>query len=133
MGYGGIPMYFGPDAASRRTASSARSLERAVGTTAQHKRIDNPRDMFDMLNMRERAVLEAMKRARPERRRATRARLAAAREWRAEFFSNENPVFQQMYSGRRAVGTEPAARGVPHRADVALVRQLGCSCRATGR
>jgi ABC-type multidrug transport system permease subunit len=29
-----------------------------------------------------------------------------------------------MFSGRRAVGTEPAARGVPHRASVALFRQL---------
>jgi ABC transport system ATP-binding/permease protein len=29
-----------------------------------------------------------------------------------------------MFSGRRAVGTEPAARGVPHRADVALFNQL---------
>ncbi|MBX3211771.1 MAG: ABC transporter permease, partial [Labilithrix sp.] len=52
------------------------------------------------------------------------ARLEAAREWRAEFMHQANPVFQQMFSGRRAVGTEPAARGVPHRPSVALFRQL---------
>ena len=38
--------------------------------------------------------------------------------------ANANPIFQQMFSGRRAVGTGAAARGVPHRADVALVGQL---------
>src|SRR5262249_33178471 len=39
-------------------------------------------------------------------------------------FRNENPVFQRMYSGRRAIGTTPAERGVPHHADVAVIRQF---------
>ncbi|MDP9034308.1 MAG: ABC transporter permease, partial [Myxococcota bacterium] len=53
------------------------------------------------------------------------ARTEAAKAWRAEFFRNDSPLFQSMFSGRRAIGTAPAARGVPHRADVAVVRQLG--------
>jgi len=55
------------------------------------------------------------------------ARLSAAKAWRAEFFQNQNPLFQKMYSGRRAVGTDPnalGARPMPHRADVALVNQF---------
>src|SRR4029077_17726749 len=35
------------------------------------------------------------------------------------------PLFQQMFSARRAIGAAPAARGTPHRADVAVARQLG--------
>jgi ABC transport system ATP-binding/permease protein len=124
MGFGGIPTYFGPTGdtaygffgsiANRAGASSA---------TGHHKRIDNPRDMFDMLNVRERLVLDELKRGDPN---ATRlaARREAAKGWRAEFFRNDNPIFQQMYSGRRAIGTAPPPTGVPHRADVAVFRQL---------
>ncbi|MDB4946454.1 MAG: ABC-type multidrug transport system, ATPase component [Labilithrix sp.] len=127
MGYGGIPTYFGPT--GEPSYKFFRSIIDTPGSpfrsmpTAQGRNVDNPRDMFDMLAIRERGVQEAMKRTDPNVTRNT-ARLAAAREWRSEFMSNSNPVFQQMYSGRRAVGTEPAARGVPHRADVALFTQL---------
>jgi len=122
MGYGGVPTYFGP------TGEPAYSffgsiLARSPGGLS-HKRIDNPRDMFDMLNVRERMVLDEMKRANPAALRQ-HARVEASKGWRAEFFRQDNPVYQPMYSGRRAIGTVPAARGVPHRADVAVVRQLG--------
>lgn len=128
MGYGGIPTYFGPTGeASYRFFGSIvenpnspyRNLPQAQGRGT----VDNPRDMFDMLNIRERATHEQMKQRDPNTPRNV-ARLEAARQWRGEFMQNANPVFQQMYSGRRAVGTEPAARGVPHRADVALFHQL---------
>ena len=127
MGYGGIPTYFGPTGEPsykffRTILDNPQSPFRNM-SIAQGRSVDNPRDMFDMLNIRERGVQEAMKRTDANVTRNT-ARLAAAREWRAEFVANGNPVFQQMYSGRRAVGTEPAARGVPHRADVALFNQL---------
>ena len=127
MGYGGIPTYFGPTGEPsyrffRSILENPQSPFRNM-SIAQGRSVDNPRDLFDMLNIRERGVQEAMKRTDANVSRNT-ARLAAAREWRAEFMANGNPVFQQMYSGRRAVGTEPAARGVPHRADVALVTQL---------
>ena len=114
MGYGGIPTYFGPtgDAAYRFFA-----------TQGAGRNIDNPRDMFDMLNVREKRVQDEMRQRDPN---ATRiaARLEAARAWRGEFFQNQNPVFQVMFAGQRAVGTEAARRGVPHRPDVAVVRQL---------
>jgi ABC-type multidrug transport system ATPase subunit/pSer/pThr/pTyr-binding forkhead associated (FHA) protein len=120
MGYGGIPTYFGP------TGEPAYSFFGSIATRSgvPHKRIDNPRDMFDMLNMRERLVLDEMRRSNAQTTRGT-ARTEAAKAWRAEFFRNDNPLFQSMYSGRRAIGTLPGARGVPRRADVAAARQLG--------
>jgi ABC transport system ATP-binding/permease protein len=128
MGYGGIPTYFGPTGeASYRTfgriVEEPQSPYRALAPQHAGKTIDNPRDMFDMLQVRERFVHEEMKRRDPSTPRAL-ARLEAARGWRTEFFRNENAVFQQMYSGRRAVGTEPVAKGVPHRASAALISQL---------
>jgi ABC-type multidrug transport system ATPase subunit/pSer/pThr/pTyr-binding forkhead associated (FHA) protein len=121
MGYGGVPTYFGPAGDS---AYSFFGSIQARAPSQPHKRVDNPRDMFDMLNVRERLVLEEMRRSNPQAARQV-ARTEAAKGWRAEFFRNDNPLFQQMFSGRRAIGTAPAARGVPHRADVAVIRQLG--------
>ncbi len=128
MGYGGIPTYFGPtgDPSYRffgQILELPNSPFRAHAPTHAGKAIDNPRDMFDMLNVRERHVHEQMKQRDPNTPRAL-ARLDAARGWRGEFFTDRNPVFQQMYSGRRAVGTEPAAKGVPSRPSVALLNQL---------
>ncbi len=126
MGYGGIPTYFGPtgEPAYRFFGNLIERPQSPFTALApNHKRIDNPRDMFDMLNVRERAVLEDMKRRDPNTPKNP-ARLEAARHWRAEFFRNENPVFQKMYSGARAVGSEAAARGVPHAPKIALMSQL---------
>ena len=128
MGYGGIPGYFGPtgEPAYRffgNLLERENSPYRVSATHPHGKRIDNPRDMFDMINVRERFTLDEMKKRAPETTRNT-ARLEAARGWRAEFFQPSQPVFNQMFTGRRAVGTEPAMRGVPHRAGVALFRQL---------
>jgi hypothetical protein len=128
MGYGGIPTYFGPTGeSSYRFFGSLVEREgspyRQFQTAHAPKRIDNPRDMFDMLNVRERATHEDMKRRDPNTPKNT-ARLESARQWRGEFFQQQNPLFQQMFSGKRAVGTEPAARGVPSRGSVALFRQL---------
>jgi ABC-type multidrug transport system ATPase subunit/pSer/pThr/pTyr-binding forkhead associated (FHA) protein len=127
MGYGGVPTYFGPtgEAAYRffgnivERGGAYRAMAERTGT----RHVDNPRDMFDMLAVRERVVQDEMRQRDPHAQRGT-ARLAAAKAWRGEFFQNQNAVFQRMFSGRRAVGTEPAAKGVPHRADVALVNQF---------
>jgi hypothetical protein len=121
MGYGGIPTYFGPS--GDNAYRFFQTIQGKPGVTAPHKVIDNPRDMFDMLNVRERAVLEQMKQQNPNTPRNV-ARLEAARGWRGEFFQPQNPLYQRMYSGRRAVGAAPAAAGVPHRPSVAIVRQL---------
>jgi ABC-type multidrug transport system ATPase subunit len=120
MGYGGIPTYFGP------SGDPAYNFFGTILSRANqpHKRVDNPRDMFDMLNVRERLVLAEMQRADPNASRL-QARGEAAKAWRGEFFRNENPLFQQMFSGRRAIGTAPGARGVPGRADVKSMRQMG--------
>jgi ABC-type multidrug transport system ATPase subunit/pSer/pThr/pTyr-binding forkhead associated (FHA) protein len=121
MGYGGIPTYFGPS--GDNAYRFFQTIQGRPGFTAAQKVIDNPRDMFDMLNVRERGVLEAMKRDNPNTPRNI-ARLEAARQWRGEFFQPQNPLYQRMFSGRRAVGAAPAAAGVPRRAGVAIVRQL---------
>jgi len=122
MGYGGIPTYFGP------TGEPAYSFFGSIAQRAgqPHRRIDNPRDMFDMLNVRERLVLDDLRRADPSVPRSY-ARTEAAKGWRAEFFQNDSPLFQRMYSGRRAIGTQPTlrGRGVPHHADIDVGRQLG--------
>ena len=128
MGYGGIPTYFGPTGKPSYNFFGSilerpDSPFRQIAPQYTGNNIDNPRDMFDMLNLRERVQLEYMKRQDPNVSRNT-ARLEAARQWRGEFFRNENPVFQQMYSGKRAVGTESATRGTPHRPNVALFQQL---------
>jgi hypothetical protein len=127
MGYGGIPTYFGPTGSDsyrffgsiiERPGSPYRAAYQGTAVA-----IETPRDMFDMLNVRERATHEQMKQRDPNTPRAI-ARLESAKQWRAEFFQNQNPVFQKMYAGRRAVGTEPAARGTPARASTAMLRQL---------
>jgi ABC-type multidrug transport system ATPase subunit/pSer/pThr/pTyr-binding forkhead associated (FHA) protein len=124
MGYGGIPTYFGPTGDPAYAFFGSILTRAGAVSTQQHKRVDNPRDMFDMLHVRERLILDEMRRNNPQVARGA-ARAEAAKGWRAEFFRNDNPLFQQMFSARRAIGTAPAARGVPHRADVAVVRQLG--------
>jgi ABC-type multidrug transport system ATPase subunit/pSer/pThr/pTyr-binding forkhead associated (FHA) protein len=124
MGYGGIPTYFGPTGDSAYAFFGSIVGRMPSAGSLAHRHVDNPRDMFDMLNVRERHVLEEMKRTNPQASRQL-ARTEAAKAWRAEFFRDGSPLFQKMFSGRRAIGTAPAARGVPHRADVAVVRQLG--------
>ena len=129
MGYGGVPTYFGPtgDPAYKFFGSivdrdgATRAMAERTGT----RHVDNPRDMFDMLAVRERVVQEEMRQRDPHVTRGI-ARLAAAKAWRAEFFQNANPLFQQMYSGRRAVGVEAAGgqKRLPHRAEVALLNQF---------
>ncbi len=74
--------------------------------------VDNPRDMFDMLNQRERPIFDAMRAQNPGAPRYA-ARAQAAREWNAEYLSPQNPVFQKMFAGRRAVGTPTDHHGVP--------------------
>ena len=107
MGYGGIPMFFGP---TRPDAYKFFGLMRE--RAGKPNDVDNPRDMFEMIAQRERPIYEAMKAQDPNAQRG-QARKAAAIEWRREFFSDANPVFRRMYSGRRAVGDGQGTRGIP--------------------
>lgn len=106
MGPGGIPIYYGPSRDGYRFFGSQRER------MGQRNDIDNPRDMFDMLNQRERPIFDAMKAQDPNASRFA-ARQQAARQWNAEFFSQSNSIFQQMYSGRRAVGAGTPQHGLP--------------------
>lgn len=106
LGPGGVPIYYGPTTDAYRFFGSL--LERSGGQNT----IDNPRDMFDMIGRRERQVFDTLRTHDPNTPRAV-AREQAARAWNGEFYNQQNPVFQRMYSGRRAVGTGTDAPGVP--------------------
>ncbi len=109
LGTGGVTMFFGAPHDGYRFFGSL--LERQ----GKPNNVDNPRDMFDMLNQRERPLYEAMRAQNPTIGRQA-ARQQAAREWSAEFFSPQNPIFQKMYTGKRAVGAGTTQQGVPGRA-----------------
>jgi ABC-type multidrug transport system ATPase subunit/pSer/pThr/pTyr-binding forkhead associated (FHA) protein len=109
LGAGGITMFFGGPHDGYRFFGSW--LERQGKPNA----VDNPRDMFDMLNQRERPIFDAMRAQNPATPRYA-ARHQAAREWGAEFFNPQNPIFQKMYGGKRSVGAGATQQGVPGRA-----------------
>jgi ABC-type multidrug transport system ATPase subunit/pSer/pThr/pTyr-binding forkhead associated (FHA) protein len=111
LGTGGITMFFGPP---RDGYEFFGSLLRRQGKPGV---VDNPRDMFDMLHQRERPIYEAMRAQNPAAPRYL-ARAQAAREWNAEFMNPQNPIFQKMFGGRRAVGTGQSQHGMPGRAPV---------------
>jgi ABC-type multidrug transport system ATPase subunit/pSer/pThr/pTyr-binding forkhead associated (FHA) protein len=106
MGYGGVPMFFGP----------TREAYRFFGTWKERQRqpndIDNPRDMFEMIAGRERPIFDAMKARDPNAQKGHARRLAAV-EWRKEYENPQNQVYRKMYSGRREIGTGQGQRGLP--------------------
>jgi ABC-type multidrug transport system ATPase subunit/pSer/pThr/pTyr-binding forkhead associated (FHA) protein len=105
LGPGGLTIFFGPPRDGYRFFGSFRER------LGKSNDVDNPRDMFDMLNQRERPIFEAMRAQNPSTPRFM-ARAAAAREWNAEYFSPQNPTFQKMFAGRRAVGTGSPQQGM---------------------
>ena len=106
MGPGGIPMFFGPT-----KPDAYRFFGQYLTKLGKPNDVDNPRDMFDMLNQRERPIFEQLRAQNPSAPRAL-ARQAAAKEWNAAYFNDANPTFQKMYSGRRAVGEGTSSHGV---------------------
>jgi ABC transport system ATP-binding/permease protein len=106
MGYGGVPMFFGP----------MKDAYRFFGTWKERQRqpndIDNPRDMFEMIAARERPIHEAMRAQDPHAQRGHARRLAAI-EWRKEYENPQSPVYRKMYSGRREIGSGQGQRGLP--------------------
>jgi ABC-type multidrug transport system ATPase subunit/pSer/pThr/pTyr-binding forkhead associated (FHA) protein len=106
LGPGGLMIFFGPP---RDGYKFFGSFKERLGKSND---VDNPRDMFDMLNQRERPIFEAMRAQNPSAPRFL-SRAAAAREWNQEYFNPQNPIFQKMFSGRRAVGTGTPPQGMP--------------------
>ena len=117
MGYGGVPMFFGPTKDAYPFFGTWKARQH------QPNDIDNPRDMFEMIAQRERSTFEGMKARAPNAPRGT-ARKGSALEWRKEFETNQNPVYRKMYSGRREIGTGQGQRGIPA-TRVATSGQLG--------
>ncbi|HEY4116252.1 MAG TPA: ATP-binding cassette domain-containing protein, partial [Byssovorax sp.] len=115
LGYGGEPLYFGPTG-----AASYQFFGQYVAKKGA--RIDNPRDMFDLLRQREDDAIGTGGFAdKPS------ARLAAAKAWRLEYYSPENPVYRQMYAGNRQPGKPSGARS-ESRAKVPLMLQFRLLC-----
>ncbi len=108
LGPGGLTIFFGPP---RDGYKFFGSFKERLGKVND---VDNPRDMFDMLNQRERPIFEAMRAQNPQTPRFM-ARAAAAREWNSEYFNPQNPIFQKMFAGRRAVGTGEPQQGMPRK------------------
>ena len=106
MGYGGVPMFFGPTKDAYRFFGTWKERQR------QPNDLDNPRDMFEMIAQRERSIHEAMKQRDPAAERGP-ARKLAAMDWRKEYENPQSPVYRKMYSGRREIGTGAGQRGLP--------------------
>jgi ABC-type multidrug transport system ATPase subunit/pSer/pThr/pTyr-binding forkhead associated (FHA) protein len=107
MGLGGVPIFFGPT-----HPDAYRFFGSWLERQGKPNVIDNPRDMFDMLNRREQLVFETLRASSPS---ATRhqARAAAARDWNADFFNGNDPTFRAMFSGKRQVGAGATNSQVP--------------------
>ncbi|UQA59218.1 FHA domain-containing protein [Polyangium aurulentum] len=107
MGYGGVPMFFGPT-----RPDAYKFFGSWKERNGKPNDIDNPRDMFEMIAAREKPIFEAMRQRDPNAQRG-HARKTAALDWRKEFYNEGNPTYRKMYSGRREIGTGQGQRGVP--------------------
>ena len=107
MGYGGVPMYYGPTQPDAYKFFG--SWKERLG---QKNDVNNPRDMFEMLALREKPIYDSMRARDPNAQRG-HARKYAALEWRKEFFNDQNATYRKMYSGRRSIGTGQSGQGLP--------------------
>ena len=97
LGYGGVPMFYGPT-----SPDAYRFFGSFLESQGKPNTIDNPRDMFDMLNQREGPIHQQMLAQNPGTPKGA-ARQYAAKIWEAEY--KASPVYQKMYAPPRAVGT----------------------------
>jgi ABC-type multidrug transport system ATPase subunit/pSer/pThr/pTyr-binding forkhead associated (FHA) protein len=107
MGVGGVPIFFGPT-----EPDAYRFFGNWLARQGKHKTVDNPRDMFDVLHRREQQLLESESARDPATTRG-QVRALAARLWREDFYQDDNPTFQAMFSGRRQVGAGSTSAPVP--------------------
>jgi ABC-type multidrug transport system ATPase subunit/pSer/pThr/pTyr-binding forkhead associated (FHA) protein len=105
LGPGGVTMFYGSPHDGYQFFGSLLTRQ------GRKNSVDNPRDMFDMLNQRERPIWEAMRAQNPAAQRFM-ARAQAAREWHDEYMNPQNPIFQKMFAGKRAVGTGSGQQSV---------------------
>ncbi len=113
LGYGGVPMFFGPTIPdSYKFFSGYQRRNGAYVEPQASELVDNPRDLFGNIAEREVPIHKHLLAQNPNATRAA-ARNQGAMLWRQEFFSNTNPIYQRMYSGRRSIGAEEGQRGVP--------------------
>ena len=113
LGYGGVPMYFGPTVPdSYRFFSGWRRRQGSYVEPRPEEVVKNPRDMFEQITEREDPLYAQLQAQDPTAQRAV-ARQQGAMIWRQEFFSDTNPIYKKMYSGRRAVGTGDGQRAIP--------------------
>jgi ABC-type multidrug transport system ATPase subunit/pSer/pThr/pTyr-binding forkhead associated (FHA) protein len=105
LGYGGIPIFYGPT-----TPDSYKFFGSWKEKIGKPNDVDNPRDMFDMLRLRENTVFDQMKAQNPQVPKVE-ARKVACAAWQQEF--QQTRTFQMMYSGSRAVGQGQSQRGIP--------------------
>jgi ABC-type multidrug transport system ATPase subunit/pSer/pThr/pTyr-binding forkhead associated (FHA) protein len=108
MGAGGIPIFYGPT-----HPDAYRFFGTQLERHGKPNVIDNPRDMFDMINQREKEIHDAELRQDPNAPRFA-SRQKAARAWGAEFFQQNNATFQKMFTGKRAVGSGTQAHALPN-------------------
>jgi ABC-type multidrug transport system ATPase subunit/pSer/pThr/pTyr-binding forkhead associated (FHA) protein len=109
MGLGGVPLFFGPT-----HPDAYRFFGSWIERQGKPNTIDNPRDMFDMLHRREQSTFESLRASNPNPTRQ-QARAAAARDWNADFFNDNNATFRAMFSGKRQVGAGSSDSQVPMR------------------
>jgi ABC-type multidrug transport system ATPase subunit/pSer/pThr/pTyr-binding forkhead associated (FHA) protein len=105
MGYGGIPIFYGPT-----SPDSYKFFGSWKEKTGKPNDVDNPRDMFDMLRLRENTIFDQMRAQNPQVPKVE-ARTVACRAWQQEF--QQTRTFQMMFSGSRAVGQGQSQRGIP--------------------
>lgn len=108
MGYGGIPIFYGPT-----SPDSYKFFGTWKEKSNQPNDIDNPRDMFDMLRLRENTIHDQMKAQNPQIPKVE-ARKVACQAWQQEF--QQTQTFRMMYSGSRQVGQGQSQRGIPETA-----------------
>ncbi len=100
MGHGGVPLFFGPT-----SPDAYRFFGRAVG-----RDVTNPRDLFECLTFREKAIQEELG-AHGTAASAQVAKREAAVRWRADFFRADNATYRAMFGGPRTVGEVSVAGG----------------------
>jgi ABC-type multidrug transport system ATPase subunit len=123
MGYGGVPMFFGPTKPDAYRFFGSWNERQGKGP------IDNPRDMFDMLNLRERPIFDHLRSQDPSAGRGQARQLAAK--------GTRTPTTRTRRSRRC---TRAGARSAPSRRPAASPTEdrrppgsSACSCLATSR